>query len=619
MSEHYKKIRINEVDGINKSFYKNNVMNNVIFVLKNMIYYDKFMLLLIPVGIVCAPIMKYLWSFMSKYIIDLITDGDDIRSFILMILVFAFIQLSATMLQTFFSKETTWRCTRIYNKMVKELAFKVMKIHYENLEDPQILDSYHKAQNACGGKNGVNGMMRTILEFFTSLSVFFVGVFILGRINVTITIIMTIVAVLNFLMLTHAANYIKVKILDLLAPWHRKYSYVHKQIMDFKSAKDIRIYGAADWFVEKVKEYNKIFFKATKKKGKVTATVSLISAILRFFLQVAVYLWLIKSFIRKEITLGDFSLYTTMAFTFFDCFSSVLNSVSGIITRSREIDDYRYFLDRYKEDIGVGKKVPTFSSYEFVFEDVSFCYPNSQRMALKNLNLTIKSGERLAVVGLNGAGKTTLIKLLLRLYEPTEGRILLNGVDVKEYDRVEYYKIFAPVFQDGGVFAFSLAENVSMGEPEKEKVKQCLMSAGLGTKLESLPRNIDTEVLRIFCEDGIDLSGGEKQKLALARALYKNAPVVILDEPTAALDPIAEGKLYEEFDNLINAKTAIYISHRLSSTQFCSYVAMFDNGRMVEYGTHTELLNKKGVYAKLFNMQAKYYTEEIKKVGETLC
>ena len=257
--------------------------------------------------------------------------------------------------------------------------------------------------------------------------------------------------------------------------------------------------------------------------------------------------------------------------------------------------------------------IPEMDKYEFEFRNVSFKYPKAENYALKNLTLKLNAGERLAVVGLNGAGKSTFIKLLLRLYEPTEGEILLNGVNIRDYNKRSYYSVFAPVFQEVELFAFPLAENVSMQSPEKtdrKRAEECLVSAGFGDKLAELPNGVDTEILKIIHDDGVDLSGGEKQKLALARALYKGSPVVVLDEPTAALDAIAESKLYNDFDRLIGGKTAVYISHRLSSTQFCSNIALFKDGTLCEYGTHESLLEKDGAYAELFRLQAQYYVEE---------
>ena len=225
---------------------------------------------------------------------------------------------------------------------------------------------------------------------------------------------------------------------------------------------------------------------------------------------------------------------------------------------------------------------------------------------------SILPGEKLAVVGLNGAGKTTIIKLLLRLYDPTEGLITLNGTDIRKYPREDYYRLFSPVFQNVELFALPLAENVSMlpmQETDREKAAACLREAGLADKLDELPKGLDTELLKIASEEGVDLSGGEKQKLALARALYKGAPVVVLDEPTAALDALAEKQLYERFDRMIGKKSAVYISHRLASTRFCDRIAMFMDGRLAEYGTHDELMAKGGEYAHLFDVQAQYYRE----------
>ena len=256
--------------------------------------------------------------------------------------------------------------------------------------------------------------------------------------------------------------------------------------------------------------------------------------------------------------------------------------------------------------------IPALDKFEFRFENVSFKYPGADKFALKNLNIIVKSGKKLAVVGLNGAGKTTFIKLLLRLYEPTEGHIYLNDVDISTYDRDEYYKLFSPVFQEVILFAYPLYLNVSMNtvaETDKERAIKCLEQAGMKEKVAELKNGVDTEVLKVVEDDGVDFSGGEKQKIALARALYKNAPVIVLDEPTAALDALAEAKLYQDFDKMVEGKTAIYISHRLSSTQFCDDVAMFKDAELVEYGTHESLLKAGGPYSEMFNVQAQYYLE----------
>ncbi|MBE6855556.1 MAG: ABC transporter ATP-binding protein, partial [Ruminococcus sp.] len=292
----------------------------------------------------------------------------------------------------------------------------------------------------------------------------------------------------------------------------------------------------------------------------------------------------------------------------------LLQSLTGLRERSAQTDDFRSFMDIPDPD--KDRKtvpIPETDRYTFTFEDVSFRYSGQETYAVRHLNLTLSAGERLAIVGLNGAGKTTFIKLLLRLYDVTEGRILLNGTDIREFDRAEYYQLFAPAFQDVTVFAFPMEENVSMRPKEETdcaRAEEMLRSAGMGEKIDSLADGMSTELLKVLYDDGVDLSGGEKQKLALARALYKDAPIVILDEPTAALDAIAEYQLYQRFDGMIGEKTAVYISHRLSSTRFCDRVAMFVGGEMVELGTHEALLEQHGAYAEMFRVQAQYYVED---------
>ena len=245
--------------------------------------------------------------------------------------------------------------------------------------------------------------------------------------------------------------------------------------------------------------------------------------------------------------------------------------------------------------------------YELSFYNVSFKYPGSDKYILKDINMNFNIGEKLALVGLNGAGKTTLIKLLLRLYEPTEGEIRLNGIDIGKYDYDEYVQIFSVVFQDFGIFDFPLDENIAASEDvDSARVKKVIDQVGLTELVNSLP---DKERTLLYHEngDGVALSGGEAQKVAIARALYKDAPFVILDEPTAALDPIAEAEIYENFDTLVGDKTAIYISHRMSSCKFCDRIVVINNGRIEEEGSHDSLMDKNGLYAKMYNTQANYY------------
>lgn len=580
-----------------------------------MVKIDRWFLVLIPIGMVCTPMLQYLWTFISKFVIDVITNEQGTGQLSKLLLIFIVLQLIAAMLNTYYGCNIWWRFIHARLCMIQKQNLKIMRINYEHLENPDVMDCYERAGQACNNNmNGVEGMMREGAEFLKSLAVVLVGLAIIGSLNLWMVLLVFAVTVLNFLFRNYTSRTAKKKVWDPLAPWWRKNQYMQNTTTDFAAAKDIRMFGLKDWLCDKYRELAKVRCDAQRENERLWRNAGFAGAATWLVSQAGVYAYLICQVIQGNVTIGDFTMYTASFATFFNFINELLTHAGNLLACSREVDDFRSFLDfgeGDEEDGGI--PVPKLDSYEFTFKNVSFRYPKAEAYALKNLNLTVKAGERLAVVGLNGAGKSTFIKLLLRLYEPTEGEILLNGVNVKDYNRHDYYQVFAPVFQTVELFAFPLAENISMQAPDEtdaKKAEECLQAAGLKEKLEALPKGVKTEVLKVIYDDGVDFSGGEKQKIALARALYKDAPVVVLDEPTAALDAVAESRLYEDFDKLIGGKTAVYISHRLSSTQFCNHVAMFSGGEMVEYGTHKSLLEQNGEYAKMFRIQAQYYMEE---------
>ncbi|MBQ8799131.1 MAG: ABC transporter ATP-binding protein [Lachnospiraceae bacterium] len=316
--------------------------------------------------------------------------------------------------------------------------------------------------------------------------------------------------------------------------------------------------------------------------------------------------------------IGNFILYQGTVSRFIDAIARVAEE-AGLLLNNNEhlVKIYEYLdlpNDMYKGTLAVEKRDDI--DYEIEFRDVSFKYPRTEGWALRHVNMKFKIGDKLAIVGENGSGKTTFIKLLCRLYDPTEGTILLNGIDITRYRYEEYMELFSVVFQDYTIFSFSLGENVAALHPyEEERVRECLVRAGMGEKLQELDedakeKGYDTLKRSIgpdYEAEWMQLSGGEQQKVALARALYKNAPFVILDEPTAALDPIAEAAVYENFNEIVKEKTAVFISHRLSSCRFCDEIAVFDKGELVQLGNHDVLVADDGKYRMLWNAQAKYY------------
>ena len=589
--------------------------SNLKFIFGTMFRQEKALRYLIPLGIFVAPIMSYLWHFISRSVIQLITTEQDWQALLQPILTFAIVILLATVLNTYYWSSTWYHYVGVRMHLMTKLNRKAMTVNFEHLEDSDVMDAFQKAQNSSGNnRQGVEGMMHNGVESMSKMAVAFVGFLIMGTLHPLILLLLCVTAACSFVMNDRVNAYTKKTVWDVLAPWWRKNNYMINISTEFKAAKDIRMFNLTDWLLAKCRELNEYRYMMQKKNERNWFIIGEFDNIMWALSQVGIYAFIINSVVKGKISIADAFLYVTTAETFYGSISSVLKNITELRQRNREVSDFRSFLDFDGGDIeDDGLPVPECNKYEFVFENVSFSYPKAEKYALKDLNLKLEQGERLAVVGLNGAGKSTFIKLLLRLYAPTSGRILLNGIDIQTYQKKSYYNLLAPLFQEVELFAFPLAENISMNTPvhtDVTRAEECLHMAGFGNKLMELPKGVHTEVLRVIDDEGLDFSGGERQKLALARALYKDAPIVVLDEPTAALDALAEYELYQNFDRMIGKKSAIYISHRLSSTRFCDHIAMFMEGQMVEYGTHEELLRKNGPYANMFELQAQYYVED---------
>ena len=365
-------------------------------------------------------------------------------------------------------------------------------------------------------------------------------------------------------------------------------------------------------------DINTIYYAACKKHHSKWIMCEAKMSMLRLIQNVLLYSVLIYMIMFRGMSISNFVLYIGLVAAFSTAMTDLFCNLVWMNMNRMQLDDFRTFMDWTEEIPNYQKGEGTINNiklekYEFKFENVSFKYPGHDKFILKNLNLTIEAGSKLAIVGINGAGKTTLTKLLMRLYEPTEGRILLNGVDIKQFDRESYFNIFAPVFQNIEIFAFPVWQNISMksdNETDRDKVMETLKRSDLDEKINRYENKIDTKLLRIIDPDGVDLSGGERQRLAMARALDSDRDVLVLDEPTAALDALAEDKMYQEFNEMVKGKTAIFISHRLSSTRFCDKIVMFEDGKIIEEGTHDELMKTGGKYSDMFKIQAQYYKSE---------
>lgn len=388
--------------------------------------------------------------------------------------------------------------------------------------------------------------------------------------------------------------------------------YTYQLSTEYNTGKDIRLYGQKsliesqiNFHLNKILEFQSSVLKFGAKYGTIESGIQVI-------VNVATYLFVGIKALLGAFGVGNIVLYTGAINQFGQGFTGVMETLSNIKQNTDYLQWYFDFIDlpNRKESGTHSIDLETVKNGIIEFKNVSFKYPGSEQYSLENISIRFNVGERVAVVGKNGSGKTTFIKLLCRLYDPTEGEILLNGINIKEYNYHDYLAIFSVVFQDFNLFSFTLGENIAVSSDyDEEKAMDCANRAGLEKRMEGFPDGLHTQLYNEISEEGIEISGGEAQKIAIARALYKDAPFIILDEPTAALDPLAEADIYARLNrDLIQNKTAIYISHRLSSCCFCNQIAVFDQGKLIQHGTHKDLLEiEDGLYNKLWNAQAQYY------------
>lgn len=387
------------------------------------------------------------------------------------------------------------------------------------------------------------------------------------------------------------------------------YSYM---LTPFDYAKEVRIFGIWNYLISvyadsKIKS-NKMELEYFKTKNK----PSLVYAITNLTQQAVLYTYLVASVVKHIITIGSMTICLAAAQQFATSLGQVFSSYVNLANMNLDIEEYLNFLKTPSKQRKMGNIIPKFKKGSVIeFKNVWFKYPGSDIYALKNVNLTIKEREKLCIVGMNGSGKSTLIKLLMRLYFPTEGEILLNGININCYDYSAYQRLFAPVFQDFANYHLTIGENITFSkEYDLKKLNKICKQCGLMELLEKLPKGYETQVGKWIDESGIDPSGGEEQRIAIARARYRDGYVFVLDEPTAALDPFAEYEIYSQFNSMTENKTAIFITHRLSAVKLADAVVVFDNGELKEYGTHGQLYAKNGIYKEMFDKQAEFYREK---------
>lgn len=560
------------------------------------------------VQVIVGAVKPFVKILVLPLIIDELLGGREIQKLITYAVIIVLGDVLLSLMNSVISMVMEKYSEKFNNFITEEMSRRVMELDFWLTENKKALDQIEAARTGMdwysGGIHGIFGQLTNLASAVIAI----IGVVVLILMNAPVLFLLTAVILVVTAIINNKMNKVEIEAYGRLSKLNRIFGYIGWELTDFRYGKDIRLYGAKDMMVEKWQSYNEESLKDWKWQADEHLPLNMVKTVVDSIRDLGTYLYLGILVITGRISVGIFSQMLSAGNVFHASMQILIGTIQEMIKRCNYAYEYVKFME-YPTVMEKGDRPVKEGAHTIEFKNVSFTYPGAEVKVLDGVNITLKQGEHLSVVGLNGAGKTTFVKLLCRLYEPTEGEILLDGVNIKEYDYHSYMALFSPVFQDFKLFAFSIKDNISLdGDCDEEEMAALLKQVGLADKIAALEKGADTLLFKAFDEKGIEPSGGEQQKIAIARALYKKAPVVILDEPTAALDPVAEYDIYRQFDTLVGEKTAIYISHRLSSCKFCDRIAVFSEGRIKEYGTHEELVGLVGgVYAGMFAAQAQYY------------
>lgn len=586
-----------------------NIVSNILYSLKTVFKLSPIMFLTKIMVILAEISFKVYAIYETKIILDKFQTDNNLKNVLLLIVGLLVLYAVISLIQSVFYAIENY----IFDKTSYILSQKACKLmceaDYDKLESPEYKNLLTQHMNFA---TAPLDMFYAFFELLKSIIMIVVFGTLVSTLHPLIFLMLVVMAVVHFfakkplVRLQHKLN------IDMVAN-DRKFNYVTQISNDFENAKEVRLYDMSPWINEISDDCLKTHRHLHSRIQWRAFLTGSINNFLNLLRDAFAYIYLIIMFSKNAITVGDFTMY-------FSAITSLSGTLTGLSEKITELTKY----DLKIKDIRKTEKMPSSrnrgkgisapkENIEIEFRNVSFRYPNAENDTIKNISFKIKAGEKLALVGVNGAGKTTIVKLLCGLYLPTEGEILLNSHPINDYNIYEYYSLFSAVFQDISLMPYSIAENIAAttekDEIDFEKVKNSIEIAGLKERVDALPLGVDTPFNKNINEDAVDFSGGEKQKLALARAIYLDRPMLILDEPTAALDPIAENEMYMKFNEISRGQTAMFISHRLASTRFCDRIIHLENGEIIENGTHDELIAANGKYAMMYGLQSKYYSD----------
>lgn len=566
-------------------------------------------------------------------ILDMIMEGQSRESIMVQVLMMVGCNLVLVLSHHAFEKISIIKKRLLSIQIYQMICEKTLGIDYEVLEKKDTLEMIQRAEDGMNSHGDIGAFCDTLGWLLSRVSSIVYSIILLISLFVPIplenpTLPERFINSGFSILLLAGAMTVSMIIMVRLRKWvqkneqihfehnvklNRSFSYFNNFVWEYQQGKYVRLYHMKDMimsaYADNIKQ-NEAFSRQMMKKAHLSSTIE---HGVMFFFQICSYLYVGLKATLGIISVGSVLKYVGCLHQFFQGVMSILYIWIKLDMCSRYLSYFYDYLElkneKYEGTLPVEKRDD--NQFEIEFRDVSFHYPNSEEMVLSHVNIKFTLSSKTAVVGKNGAGKSTFIKLLCRLYDPTEGEILLNGINIKLYDYDEYVSLFGVVFQDFQLFSFSIAENVAASTTyDEQRIIECLEKAGFGSSLQELPEGIRTNIYQLE-ENGVEISGGEAQKIAIARALYKDASFIILDEPTSALDPVSEYEIYQHFNELVEDKTSIYISHRMSSCRFCDQIYVFDEGQIVQVGNHEELMREpEGIYYRLWEAQAQYYQQE---------
>ena len=596
-----------------------NIISNFSYtgkMLKLMWKSDKQYIVYLLLDIIVWSIIPFVNVYLVQESINMLETGADFQNYVPIIVGLVIGNLILNYCHNYLNYKRDLHGSIISVILYKNIFIKTLNLDYEKIIDKNIQEMRELSLRIID--NSRFSVMTVAFHNLVSSIIVITGIsYLLAQIDLWILFIVLTIVIVNSISVIYRNRYERKVEIDI-NPIIRKIQYFMGIGSNYSYIKEMKLFSMNNNVVNEYVNLQKEMYKGVNKTRRLSLFGYTISHISQAILNIVIYLYLgYRVLVNKNLSIAEFSVFLAAVVNFNGSIQRIFTSHLQINNNGQYLKDYFEFMkiNNIEEDESVKQDLIVRKYNIIEFKNVSYRYPNQENYAIKNLSLKFNTGEKLSIVGENGSGKTTLVMLLMRMIDPTEGEILFNGINIKNLKIDEYRKLFSTVFQDFKLFAFTIKENVSALSSERredidKKVNKALYSIGLGEKINSLPKGIYTYIEQIYDKEGILLSGGESQRIAIARALYKDSQIFILDEPTAALDPRVEYEIYSKFEEFTQNKTILYITHRLASTKFCNKIVVLKKGEVIELGTHNELMKMNGYYSELFNMQAQYYIEK---------